>query len=324
MDRHPCPGFRGLAGRGFRHAATFRGRWPGLAAWQNGAFQVPTAGSLERRTVEAAVRASGSDRQPHAPSAALRARSVSQPCLPFRGASRFVARMTRRRAGGARPSGACGRDIPRFGVFRGCLRARFTRRRAGQAPRVSARQRSFHRPPRSAEGDRGQAAAARPPGAAVESASAAVPRGASGRSRSGFPPPGGDAFPVCRTGGRAGLPPEPGPEARGGLRARRACAVPTIFSGSRPTRRTPSIFSPALTGRKTPAATSRRNSTSFPVVRSRAPSASRPRAGSTTPASARSPASPATASPCARTGTGPGKNTWKPPMSSPRPCPHLP
>ena len=39
MDEHHYLGFRRLAGRGLRYVATFRGRWLGLAAWQNGAFK---------------------------------------------------------------------------------------------------------------------------------------------------------------------------------------------------------------------------------------------------------------------------------------------
>ena len=39
MDGHHYLGFRRLAGRGLRYVATFRGRWLGLAAWQNGAFK---------------------------------------------------------------------------------------------------------------------------------------------------------------------------------------------------------------------------------------------------------------------------------------------
>lgn len=39
MDEHHYLGFRHLAGRGMRYVATFRGRWLGLAAWQNGAFK---------------------------------------------------------------------------------------------------------------------------------------------------------------------------------------------------------------------------------------------------------------------------------------------
>ncbi len=37
-ERHYL-GFCRLAGRGLRYVATFRDRWPGLAAWQNGAFK---------------------------------------------------------------------------------------------------------------------------------------------------------------------------------------------------------------------------------------------------------------------------------------------
>ncbi len=43
MDRRHHPGFRRLAGRGLRHPAAFRGRWPGLAAWRNGASGAPRA-----------------------------------------------------------------------------------------------------------------------------------------------------------------------------------------------------------------------------------------------------------------------------------------
>jgi len=39
MDRHHYLGFRRLAGRGPPRLATFRGVWPGLAAWRNGAFR---------------------------------------------------------------------------------------------------------------------------------------------------------------------------------------------------------------------------------------------------------------------------------------------
>ncbi len=39
MDTHHYLGFRRLAGRGLRYVATFRGRWLGLPAWQNGAFR---------------------------------------------------------------------------------------------------------------------------------------------------------------------------------------------------------------------------------------------------------------------------------------------
>ena len=39
MDEHHYLGFRRLAGRGVRYVATFRGKWLGLAAWQNGAFK---------------------------------------------------------------------------------------------------------------------------------------------------------------------------------------------------------------------------------------------------------------------------------------------
>ena len=39
MDERHCLGFLRLAGRGLRCVATFRDRWPGLAAWRNGAFR---------------------------------------------------------------------------------------------------------------------------------------------------------------------------------------------------------------------------------------------------------------------------------------------
>ena len=39
MDEHHYLGFRRLAARGLRYVAVWRGRWLGLAAWQNGAFK---------------------------------------------------------------------------------------------------------------------------------------------------------------------------------------------------------------------------------------------------------------------------------------------
>jgi len=175
MDRHHYLGFPRLAGHGPPRLATFRGVWPGLAVWRNGAFR------CRPRERWIGWRPGRQFRRLEMVSRNTRFPVIAWPrALPDPG-SRFLSPVTRRP--GAGWLAAHGHRVPVTGAFRdpklfsGAMYRTAGRERLGQrAPR---------RPARRTGGDPRQGSAARRPAPPRPGGGPAARRGAArGHARS--------------------------------------------------------------------------------------------------------------------------------------------